>query len=49
MFRGLDPEEPVTSSAYLCAFHDLEITGVFMDDIMQQPDQVCVRNTTQLS
>lgn len=23
--RGLDPEEPVTSSAYLCSFHDLEI------------------------
>uniref|UniRef100_A0A7S0R8E2 Anaphase-promoting complex subunit 4 WD40 domain-containing protein n=1 Tax=Chlamydomonas leiostraca TaxID=1034604 RepID=A0A7S0R8E2_9CHLO len=39
IFRGLDPEEPVTSSAYLCNFHDLEITGVFMDDIMQQPDQ----------
>lgn len=39
IFRGLDPEEPVTSSAYLCSFHDLEITAVFIDDIMQQPDQ----------
>lgn len=39
IFRGLDPEEPVTSSAYLCSFHDLEITAVFLDDIMQQPDQ----------
>eukprot|EP00967_Tisochrysis_lutea_P142887 scaffold264658_cov17-Tisochrysis_lutea.AAC.1 len=37
--RGLDPEEPVTSSAYLCSFHDLEITAVFIDDLMQQPDQ----------
>lgn len=37
--RGLDPEEPVTSSAFLCIFHDLEITGVFLDDIMMQPDQ----------
>jgi len=37
--RGLDPEEPVTSSAYLCCFHDLEITAVFIDDLMQQPDQ----------
>jgi WD repeat-containing protein 35 len=36
IFRGLDPEEPLTSSAYLCSFHDLEIQGVFMDDIMQQ-------------
>lgn len=39
IFRGLDPEEPVTSSAYLCSFHDLEITAAFLDDIMQQPDQ----------
>ncbi|KAG1659041.1 hypothetical protein FOA52_010881, partial [Chlamydomonas sp. UWO 241] len=39
IFRGLDPEEPVTSSAYLCSFHDLEISAVFIDDIMQQPDQ----------
>eukprot|EP00798_Chlamydomonas_sp_ICE-L_P009063 gene9063-16189_t len=39
IFRGLDPEEPVTSSSYLCSFHDLEISAVFMDDIMQQPDQ----------
>ncbi|GAX81565.1 hypothetical protein CEUSTIGMA_g8993.t1 [Chlamydomonas eustigma] len=39
IFRGLDPEEPVTSSAYLCSFHDLEITAVFIDDIMAQADQ----------
>lgn len=39
IFRGLDPEEPVTSSANLCNFHDLEIKAVFLDDIMQQPDQ----------
>ncbi|KAG2494620.1 hypothetical protein HYH03_007139 [Edaphochlamys debaryana] len=39
IFRGLDPEEPVTSSAYLCSFHDLEISAAFLDDIMQQPDQ----------
>lgn len=28
----------MTSAAYLCSFHDLEITGVCMDDVMQQPD-----------
>jgi hypothetical protein len=39
IFRGLDPEEPVTSSAYLCSFHDLEISAAFLDDVMQQPDQ----------
>ena len=31
VFRGLTPEEPVTSSAYLCHFSDLQVefvTGV---------------------
>uniref|UniRef100_A0A061SDB5 Wd repeat-containing protein 35 isoform x2 n=1 Tax=Tetraselmis sp. GSL018 TaxID=582737 RepID=A0A061SDB5_9CHLO len=36
--RGLDPEEPVQSSAYLCEFHDLEIKAVLLDEIMMQPD-----------
>ena len=37
-FRDLAPEEPVTSSAYICAFNDLKIKAVFMDDIMNNPD-----------
>ena len=39
VFRGLDPEEPVTCSGHICGFHDLEIRSVQLDDIMQQPDQ----------
>mmetsp|Transcript_38234 Transcript_38234/g.108060 ORF Transcript_38234/g.108060 Transcript_38234/m.108060 type:complete len:1242 (+) Transcript_38234:70-3795(+) len=38
IFRGLDPEEPVQSSAYLCEFQDLEIKAVLLDEIMLQPD-----------
>jgi hypothetical protein len=25
ILRGTDPEEPVSSSAYLCSFHDLQV------------------------
>jgi WD repeat-containing protein 35 len=38
IFRGLDPEEPVQSSAYLCEFQDLEIKATLLDDIMMTPD-----------
>ena len=39
VLRGLDAEEPVTTSAFLCSFHDLEIRGVHLDDIMQLPEE----------
>lgn len=39
IFRGLDPEEPVTSSGYLAEFRDLQVRAAFLDDIMQQPEQ----------
>eukprot|EP01012_Entosiphon_sulcatum_P034864 TRINITY_DN4426_c0_g1_i1.p1 TRINITY_DN4426_c0_g1~~TRINITY_DN4426_c0_g1_i1.p1 ORF type:complete len:1254 (+),score=336.39 TRINITY_DN4426_c0_g1_i1:198-3764(+) len=38
IFRGLDPEEPVLSSAYLCAFNKLKIKAVLLDEIMSEPD-----------
>eukprot|EP00775_Hariotina_reticulata_P008215 gene8215-8407_t len=38
VLRGVDPEEPVTSSACLAEFKDLQVRAVFLDDIMQQPD-----------
>ena len=38
IFRGLDPEEPVQSAAYLCEFSDLEIKACLLDDVMMQPD-----------
>lgn len=28
VFRGADPEEPISCSGYICNFEDLEITGV---------------------
>ncbi|XP_067631669.1 WD repeat-containing protein 35 isoform X2 [Eurosta solidaginis] len=34
VFRGNDPEEPISCSGYICAFEDLEITSVLLDDII---------------
>lgn len=34
IFRGNDPEEPIACSGYICAFEDLEITSVLLDDII---------------
>ncbi|XP_067008662.1 WD repeat-containing protein 35 [Anabrus simplex] len=38
VLRGLEPEEPLISSGYICAFHDLEIRAVLLDEIMQNPE-----------
>eukprot|EP00736_Rhodelphis_marinus_P014135 Rmarinus@m.4538 len=38
IFRGLDPEEPVMSSGYLCQFSDLEVKAVLMDEVMKAPE-----------
>jgi len=40
IFRGLDPEEPVLSSGYLCGFKDLRIKAVLLDEVMRTPDSV---------
>lgn len=37
VLRGSDAEEPVTSSAWLAGFSDLQVHAVLLDDIMQQP------------
>lgn len=34
VFRGTDPEEPISCSGYIGNFEDLEITGVLLDDII---------------
>ncbi|KAJ9582947.1 hypothetical protein L9F63_022708, partial [Diploptera punctata] len=39
VLRGLEPEEPILSSGYICRFQDLEIRAVLLDEIMQNPDQ----------
>lgn len=36
--RGLQPEEPVLSSAYICAFRDLQIQSVLIDEVIQNPE-----------
>lgn len=38
VFRGLQPEEPVMSSGYLCEFSELCIKAVLMDDIIANPE-----------
>jgi len=38
IFRNLNPEEPVTSSAYLCKFSELQITSVMLDELIKDPE-----------
>ncbi|KAL3151657.1 hypothetical protein ABBQ38_012645 [Trebouxia sp. C0009 RCD-2024] len=39
IFRGLDPEEPIQSTARLCYFEDLEVTAVTLDEVMKAGTQ----------
>ncbi|XP_064652091.1 WD repeat-containing protein 35-like [Lineus longissimus] len=38
IFRGLDPEEPILSSGYICQFNDLQIKSVLLDELMKDPE-----------
>mmetsp|Transcript_25500 Transcript_25500/g.48224 ORF Transcript_25500/g.48224 Transcript_25500/m.48224 type:complete len:1215 (+) Transcript_25500:126-3770(+) len=38
IFRGMEPEEPVLSSGFICQFSDLQIRAVLLDDVMRTPD-----------
>lgn len=38
IIRGLQPEEPVLSNAYICAFRDLQIQSVLIDEVIQNPE-----------
>eukprot|EP00760_Papus_ankaliazontas_P001905 PhM_4_TR10728/c0_g1_i1/m.13047/K19674/WDR35, IFT121; WD repeat-containing protein 35 len=38
IFRGTQPEEPVTSSAHMCTFKSLKIKAVSLDDILLDPE-----------
>ncbi|OAE19425.1 hypothetical protein AXG93_4273s1210 [Marchantia polymorpha subsp. ruderalis] len=40
IFRGTDPEEPVSCTAYLCNFHNLQIQAVHLDEVMRQPEKL---------
>lgn len=39
IFRGIEPEEPVTSSGFICGFHDLQIKAVLLDEVMRSPEK----------
>ena len=38
VIRGTKPEEPISSSGYLCDFDDLCITAVHLDEVMLNPE-----------
>eukprot|EP00164_Ancoracysta_twista_P003121 GFYU01004159.1.p1 GENE.GFYU01004159.1~~GFYU01004159.1.p1 ORF type:complete len:1174 (+),score=402.74 GFYU01004159.1:102-3623(+) len=38
VFRNLSPEEPVTSNGYICAFSDLTIKVILLDDVMKNAE-----------
>ncbi|XP_015110553.1 WD repeat-containing protein 35 [Diachasma alloeum] len=40
VIRGLDPEEPISCSGYICSFQDLEIRCILLDDLVHKPDDI---------
>ncbi|XP_025414871.1 WD repeat-containing protein 35 isoform X2 [Sipha flava] len=38
VIRGFHPEEPISTSAYIASFENLEIQAVMLDEIIQSPD-----------
>ncbi|KFM66987.1 WD repeat-containing protein 35, partial [Stegodyphus mimosarum] len=38
IYRGTEPEEPMTCMGYMCEFKDLEVTAVLLSDLMLTPD-----------
>ncbi|XP_050539955.1 WD repeat-containing protein 35 isoform X2 [Daktulosphaira vitifoliae] len=38
VIRGLNPEEPISTSAYIASFEDLEIQTVMLDEIILSPE-----------
>ncbi|KAF4316770.1 hypothetical protein G195_009819 [Phytophthora kernoviae 00238/432] len=39
VYRGLEPEEPVSSSGYLCYYKDLQVKAALLDEILANPEQ----------
>ncbi|KUF87047.1 WD repeat protein 35 [Phytophthora nicotianae] len=39
VYRGLEPEEPVSSSGYLCYYKDLQVKAALLDEILTNPEQ----------
>ncbi|XP_017782759.1 PREDICTED: WD repeat-containing protein 35 [Nicrophorus vespilloides] len=40
IFKGVNPEEPISSSGYICSFQDLEIEAVLLDEVMENPEKM---------
>lgn len=38
IIRGIQPEEPVLSNAFICAFTDLQIQSVLIDELIRNPE-----------
>ncbi|KAG8179280.1 hypothetical protein JTE90_026742 [Oedothorax gibbosus] len=38
IYRGTEPEEPMSCLGYMCEFRDLEVKAVLLNDLMQNPD-----------
>ena len=39
VFRGLEPEEPISCTGYVCCFRDLEIRCVLLDELVRRPEE----------
>ncbi|KAG7386680.1 WD repeat-containing protein 35 [Phytophthora pseudosyringae] len=39
VYRSLEPEEPVSSSGYLCYYKDLQVKAALLDEILANPEQ----------
>uniref|UniRef100_A0A1Y1LSD8 Uncharacterized protein n=1 Tax=Photinus pyralis TaxID=7054 RepID=A0A1Y1LSD8_PHOPY len=39
VFKGIYPEEPISTSGYICRFENLEIQAVMLDEIIDIPDK----------
>lgn len=40
VIRGIDPEEPIACSGYICSFQELEIRCILLDELVQKPDDI---------
>lgn len=47
IFRDTDPEEPFTSTGYICDFDNLQVRSILLDDIVkdaEHPTKECIRD-----
>jgi WD repeat-containing protein 35 len=44
IFRGVEPEEPIQSSAHICRFTEMTVKSVLMDEIMQDPENPSIQD-----